>query len=605
LAEPYALPANNGVQIFLPMRLALDPFASDETSSLKLFRVLALQQAGRARRRAASACLPTGDADMDVLVRDLFYLSEALTVDHTLAADFPGLIPDLMVLHQTGLRERPRERLLNLPEREVEALYCQILGTHPAQIPPPFILAPAPRDSLDWALARSLAIRRQILPQPSAETATRKTPYRGIRKGLWLGRTLPLVTAKREQVNSAPSEDASGPSPAPRRQAKLTRRPDVREKKQDEDDPTQGMWMLQMDDPQQHVEDPGGMQRPTDREDNAGAGELADSLSELPEARLISTPQVTREILLSDDIPIQGAMLSPSAEVAAGIAYPEWDYRIQDYLERGAIVRLQVPILGDNNWAESVLAKRRTLLREIQRRFEGMRPRRIRQHQQPHGDDVDINAYVSAFAERRAGLPLDDRLYQSVRPARRDIAIALLIDISASTDGWVSHDLRIIDVEKEALLLVYHALSALGDPFCIHAFSGESAQNVSLWALKGFDERNACLVQRRIAALEPQCYTRAGAALRHAAASLAACPAQHHLLILLSDGKPNDVDHYEGRYGVEDMRQAVTEAKLQLIHPFCITVDRHAPNISPAYLAGDATRCCSTPNSSRSSSWIF
>jgi nitric oxide reductase NorD protein len=98
-----------------------------------------------------------------------------------------------------------------------------------------------------------------------------------------------------------------------------------------------------------------------------------------------------------------------------------------------------------------------------------------------------------------------------------------------------------------------------------------------LWPLKGFDERNAGVVQRRIAALEPQHYTRAGAALRHAAASLAACPAQHHLLILLSDGKPNDIDHYEGRYGVEDMRQAVAEAKLQLIHPFCITVDRHAP----------------------------
>jgi nitric oxide reductase NorD protein len=158
----------------------------------------------------------------------------------------------------------------------------------------------------------------------------------------------------------------------------------------------------------------------------------------------------------------------------------------------------------------------------------------------------------------------------------------LLIDISASTDGWVSDDLRIIDVEKEALLLVHQALMALGDPFCIQAFSGESAQNVNLWTLKGFDENGGGLVQRRIAALEPQRYTRAGAAIRHTASLLAACAAQHRLLILLSDGKPNDVDQYEGRYGVEDMRQAVAEATLQSIHPFCITVDRHAPQ----YLAG-------------------
>jgi nitric oxide reductase NorD protein len=266
-----------------------------------------------------------------------------------------------------------------------------------------------------------------------------------------------------------------------------------------------------------------------------------------------------------------------SAGVAAGISYPEWDFRIPGYAQGGAVVRLQAPPLGDVGWAESVLARHQRLLRQVQRRFEGMQPRRVRQSRQPDGDDIDINAYIKALAERQAGLPLEDRLYQSVRPARRDIAVALLIDISASTDGWVSHDLRIIDVEKEALLLVYRALTALGDPFCIQAYSGESTQNVTLWPLKAFDDSDAGLVHRRIAALEPQRYTRTGAALRHATATLTACPAQHHLLILLSDGKPNDVDHYEGRYGVEDMRQAVAEATLQSIHPFCITVDRHAP----------------------------
>jgi nitric oxide reductase NorD protein len=224
-----------------------------------------------------------------------------------------------------------------------------------------------------------------------------------------------------------------------------------------------------------------------------------------------------------------------------------------------------------------VLAERHGLLRQIERRFEGMRPHRIRKGRQRDGEDIDIGACVDAFAERGAGLPLDERLYQAVTPARRDFAIALLIDISASTDGWVSRDQRIIDVEKEALLLVYRALAALGDPFCILAFSGEGAKNVMLSPVKSFDETDRNLVQRRIAALEPQHYTRAGAAIRHASALLATHPAKHRLLILLSDGKPNDIDHYEGRYGVEDMRQAVNESVLQSIFPFCITVDRQAP----------------------------
>lgn len=114
------------------------------------------------------------------------------------------------------------------------------------------------------------------------------------------------------------------------------------------------------------------------------------------------------------------------------------------------------------------------------------------------------------------------------------------------------------------------------------AFSGEGPQRVTIRTLKAFDERYSLEVGRRIAALEPERYTRAGAALRHASTLLMREAATHRLLLLLSDGKPNDVDQYEGRYGVEDMRQAVTEAKLQGIYPFCLTIDRQAPNYLPA-----------------------
>ena len=86
----------------------------------------------------------------------------------------------------------------------------------------------------------------------------------------------------------------------------------------------------------------------------------------------------------------------------------------------------------------------------------------------------------------------------------------------------------------------------------------------------------------RIAALEPERYTGAGAALRHVSTLLMRQSAEHRLLLLLSDGKPNDVDHYDGRYGVEDMRQAVSESKLQGISPFCLTIDRQAADYLPA-----------------------
>ena len=105
---------------------------------------------------------------------------------------------------------------------------------------------------------------------------------------------------------------------------------------------------------------------------------------------------------------------------------------------------------------------------------------------------------------------------------------------------------------------------------------------MTLRAVKRFDERFGEPVARRIAGLEPERYTRAGAAIRHATALLAREGAEHKLLLMLSDGKPNDVDHYEGRYGVEDMRQAIVEARLQGIHPFCLTIDRMAATYVPA-----------------------
>lgn len=569
--EQYALPANDGVQIFLPLRLTSD-------NPLQLFRVLALQQAGRAARRTASI-FPLADA----LVQDLFSISEAAAVDHALALNFPGLTRDNVILRRATLNERPLLAQLTLPERSVENLYRQLLDAHPARIPQPLIEAREPIESFSWAIATA----RRISTEASTPDSTAKQHYRGIRRGLWLGRTLPFVPRPEEQCSSDASRDALDAPTQPKRSAQLARRPELREKEKNEDDQDDGMWMLQMDDPQQHVEDPEGMQRPTDRDDDADAGSLADSLSELPEASIISTPRPAQEILLSDDpLNRRVTQVTASTGLGAGIAYPEWDYRIPGYVEKSAIVRLQVPPLGDDGWAKSVLAKRHALLLQVQRRFEGLRPRRVRQNRQADGQDFDISAYVNAFAERHAGLSLEDRLYQLVKPARRDIAIALLIDISGSTDGWVSHDLRIIDLEKEALLLVYQALSVLGDPFCIQAFSGEGPQHVTLWELKGFNESNTNIIQRRIAALEPQSYTRTGTAIRHATASLTACAAQYRLLILLSDGKPNDIDQYEGRYGVEDMRQAVAEATLQSVNPFCITVDRYAPQ----YLASIFSR---------------
>ncbi len=547
LIERRILAATDGVSLRLPPSLPTD-------QGLLKYRLLASQCAARAAR-GTPALLPAG-----AMVQFLYLLREAAAVDHALAESLPGLLPALRAARDEALRSRPSSRLLTPRERAVEA---ELLASLEYESPD---VSKTPEASVAWAREMAASFERED----------------GLFRGLpavehWGIVSLPPAVTSRV---ASPSDDPGAP-PLPARVSKMKRRPKVRDATPDEDDSNPGMLMIQLDDPQQTVEDPMGMHRPTDRDDEADPDDLGDSLSELPEARLVDTPGSAREILASDDPAPRGVAEVTRGNAGSALVYPEWDYRRGTYIDHGAVVRERIAPEGDPAWARGVLRRRAALLHEVKRRFERLRPRRQRLGRQPDGPEIDLEAYVASHADRRAGCPADDRLYQAVRPARRDVAISLLVDISGSTDSWISGESRVIDVEKEALLVVCAALEALGDPFSILAFSGEGPEAVRMLPLKSFAEPNGPQVRRRIAALEPERFTRMGAALRHTTARLMSRSAEHRLLLLLSDGKPNDMDLYEGRYGIEDSRQAVAEARLQGIHPFCVTVDRHAPDYMP------------------------
>lgn len=553
LRHTAALPATDGKHVFLP-RWLTDTHA---LPAARWFRVLALQQAGRAHRGTASlpGLEPAG------LAHKLYLLCEAALVDRLISKELPGLVPDLMSARSAMLSARPPLAQLTPPEQALENLYRQLLQE---PIDSTFMPASAsPNDSWSWA-------------EDMTQKLTSENPgrFRSMRRDNWIGTLRPKPPSDPTLLEESEDEDTQEQGRP--KTGQLLRRPEARQAPDDEDDTEPGMWMLQMDDPLEHVEDPMGMQRPTDRDAGKNPDDTADSLSELPQARLVSTPERAKEIFVSDDPPDASSILTPSKK-RIGITYPEWDYRISAYHPAGVTVWLKTCALGDASWAEKLIEQRRALLDEVRRRFEGLRPRRVQLKRQQDGEDVDIDAYVESFGNLRAGRSIDDRFYQATRPARRDVAISLLIDISGSTDAWIGEGLRIVDVEKEALLVCCHALDTLGDPYAIQAFSGEGPHGVELWSVKDFTERDSSLIQRRIAALEPEQHTRAGAAMRHATLQLADRPEQHRLLLLLSDGKPNDIDEYEGRYGVEDMRQAVNEAMAAGIHCFCLTVDRDSP----------------------------
>ena len=177
-----------------------------------------------------------------------------------------------------------------------------------------------------------------------------------------------------------------------------------------------------------------------------------------------------------------------------------------------------------------------------------------------------------------------DQIYMRIHRQARDLAVAILVDVSLSTDSWVNN-LRILDVEKEALITLASGLSTCQDAFAIYTFTSRKRHFVRVAAVKDFNEAFNNKTLRRIASLRPGYYTRIGAALRHTRQRLSTRPERNRLILLLSDGKPNDLDYYEGRYGIEDTRHAIQEARRDGLTVFGITVDSKAQDYFP-YLFG-------------------
>lgn len=560
------IPATDGVSLWLPADLAI----TDRRQALLRYRTMALQQAMRADRGGAAVIA----GEESLLVQDFFLLLEACAADVALQRLLPGLTAAINQSRRSALASRPALYAFPNFAQPLERFVRHLIQNDCAR-PEPGFDSPTAAASLESARR----IAADLMPQGMPARARRMTL---LFRDRWTGE-FRMPPEPPEITKGEPDEDHRD-SDRPR-STRITRRPEVRKPKEDEDGEKKqsGPWMIQADEPHEKAEDPMGLQRPTDREDVDRADELGEMLSELKQARMVSTPGRPKEVLLSEDPPESRKKLAVARRSGAegSVSYPEWDYRSDAYRDPGATVHARVAPPGPQSWVDETLDRHRSMLHLIRRRFEMLHARRVTLRRQVDGEDIDLDACIDALADLKAGAYLREGLYRTNRAIERNLAIVLLVDVSGSTDAWVSSNRRIIDVEREALLLVCIALKELGEPYAVQAFSGEGPQAVAVKTVKAFEEPFDNDIALRIAALEPERYTRAGTAIRHATAELMGKPAHHRLLLLLSDGKPNDLDEYEGRYGVEDMQRAVTESRLQGIFPFCLTIDRQAANYLP------------------------
>lgn len=236
--------------------------------------------------------------------------------------------------------------------------------------------------------------------------------------------------------------------------------------------------------------------------------------------------------------------------------YPEWNHRTGSYMEGHCRV-LEAPVAVGPN--DGFRADPRHI-RAVRRQFEALRPKRILRPRQIDGSELDLDAVICNRTDILASGRGTDRIWQQARQVDRDLTVAFLIDTSRSTEAAIG-DSSVINVAREAMSALSAGIDAAGDRFGIWGFSSLRRDRVFVARVKGFADPMGATVQDNIAALKPGHFTRLGAAIRHVSAELAKESASHKLLIVLTDGKPNDLDHYEGQHGIEDSHMAVREAR--------------------------------------------
>ncbi|MCI0856099.1 MAG: hypothetical protein J4N98_05380 [Chloroflexi bacterium] len=327
------------------------------------------------------------------------------------------------------------------------------------------------------------------------------------------------------------------------------------------------------------------------------------------------TPIPDQKIETADGEPVEGGEGEEEGELpqeAKAFYYDEWDFRAADYRPGWCCVLEQTLEEGSDEFFEETLREHSALVAETQRQFELLRPELFRKIKRLHdGEDFDLDLVVDYLVEKQAGYSYTDKLYWRRNKVERDVAVVLLLDMSASTDEeiekrkqkykdepdfdndprryfqWLAQrraqqavvpPKRIIDLEKEATVLMIKALETIGDTYGIYGFSGYGRDNVEFYVIKDLDEPFSDTVMRRIDKIAPIRSTRMGPAIRHATYKLDEYDAKVKILFLVSDGRPQDHgygrDRTEKEYAIHDTKQALVEAKRKGITPFALTVDK-------------------------------
>jgi nitric oxide reductase NorD protein len=293
---------------------------------------------------------------------------------------------------------------------------------------------------------------------------------------------------------------------------------------------------------------------------------------------------------------VENTTISESAETDRNgfhLKYDEWDFNKRAYKKDFCKVYPLKQLKADVPYYRNTLSKNASTLMGLRKMLTSVNNKMQQQRRMNQGPEFDIDAITDLFADVYARKTPSENVYISSRKKEKDLSILLLLDISLSSDGFAAGN-RVIDVEKEVSILFGEILHEFNIDFSIDSFYSKTRNYSTYLTVKDFEE-NWDKAKHKIGAIEPSGYTRIGAALRHAGARLDQRKTKNKWVILISDGKPNDYDKYEGKYGINDVKQALRELNERQINSYALAIEAQAKYYLPQMFGQNHYQILTTP----------
>ena len=328
-----------------------------------------------------------------------------------------------------------------------------------------------------------------------------------------------------------------------------------------------------------------------------GEDELDDHANALEDLNMKYTVRVddTAHSVYQADF-VENTTIAESAErneKGYFVPYDEWDYTKRIYKDKFCKVFPKTILKTDVNYYKKAISENRSTLLGLRKMLSTVNNKYQQQRRQTQGEEFDLDAITDLFVDVKSRITPSEKIYLSKRKKEKDLSILLLLDSSLSSDGYAAGN-RVIDVEKQVSILFGEMLDEFNIDFSINSFYSKTRNHSSYITIKDFDE-DWNKAKYKIGAIEPSGYTRIGPALRHSGALLDKRSTKNKWVILISDGKPNDYDKYEGKYGINDIKQALRELNEKNINSYALAIEAQAKYYLPQMFGQNHYQILTTP----------